>query len=181
MKTDDIALRYSKALFNVSTTDAELQTRLQEILQIDALLKQSPTLMLFFKSPQIPMEQKKAVMDKAFDGNIDKHLKSFLFLLLDKRRFSYFPQIVKSYSRLVMEKLGILEARIITAVPIQADDKKRLSTKLEQKYGKKIDLIEEVDPKIIGGGILLIGNEQIDFSISGKLAKLKKELLSVTV
>lgn len=180
MNTTDAAIRYSKALFNVAVSNEDLEKRLHDLTQIVETFKKFPRISIFFSSPQITVEEKKKALNAAV-GKVDKELRSFLFLLLDKKRFKYLPEILEFYRSMVTAKLGALEVRFITATPIDAETGNNLKSKLEQKYRKKIIIKEEIDPTIIGGGVLLIGNEQIDFSIRGKLAKLKKDLLSIRV
>lgn len=180
MNTSDTALRYSKALFQSGSSKEELERRLSDLTQIIETFKQFPKVSKFFASPQISIESKKQALNSALSG-IDPQLKYFLFLLLDKNRFKLLPDILHFYRSMVIERIDALEVHLITASPIDAEIRNSLKEKLEKMYRKTILIKEEMDPTLIGGGILMIGNQQIDFSIKGKLAKLKRDLLSITV
>jgi F-type H+-transporting ATPase subunit delta len=173
--TQKAAGRYSKALFNLASSKQELEQQLSDLEQVVGLLD---PLMPFFYSPQISQKEKEAVLDKNLKGRFDDKLLSFLLFLLKKRRLKDLSDIVQDYRRLVREELGVLEVRVVTAVPLDRDIKEKLQVKLEKVYPKKIEIQEEVDPELIGGGMVIMGNQLIDFSIRDKLARLKESLLS---
>lgn len=155
----------------------EVEKRVEELNQIAKILEKQP----FFISPHISQEGKKAVLQKGLEGKIDPQLLSFLLLLIEKRRFKHLGEIAKAYSELAMEKLGKLKGCLTVPEPISDELKKNVTEALEKRYQKSLSLDVAIDPKLIGGGILRIGNSQADFSLKGKLAKLEKDLLSINV
>ncbi len=169
-----IETRYAKALFQLTASDEELERRCRDLNRLVAVLNRYP----FFFSPHISKENKEEALKKGLEEVEDKQLVSFLLLLVEKRRFNYLQEIVKAYSQMVREKLGQLKGRLVTAEPVEPSYIEKLKGKLEKQYGKKVFLEEETDPRLIGGGILTIGNRLADFSIKGKLEKLKRELLN---
>lgn len=181
MNIGEIALRYSKALFRVASSDKQLEEHLEALTLFVQVLNESPHLMEFFSSPQLSREQKEKSFEKVLEGHFTPNFLSFLSLLLDRRRFYCLPEILREYRRMVSEKLGFFDARLITAVPMDDKTKEMLKTKLEKIYGKIIKMKEEIDPQIIGGGVLILDHTLIDFSIRGKIAKLKDDLMSVNV
>lgn len=132
----------------------------------------------FFSSPQISLRQKKDVLKKVFESQIDQKFLSFLSLLLQKNLFKYIPEIFTQFRQLVHEKLGLMDVHLVTATPIDASVQEQLIHKLEHIYKKKMFLTQKIDPKLIGGGILTVADKMIDFSIRDKLNHLKQTLLN---
>lgn len=175
-----VAFRYSRALFQLADSDKELESLLNELKAIVDALNHSPQLMQFFSFPKISQKEKEELLKRSLGHLCSPKALQYLIFLLDKRRFKFLPEIVIEYERLVKTKLGILEVRLITATPLDAATKEKLKQKLERVSQKTIHIKEEVDPQLLGGGMLFIGNQMIDFSIRGKLNKMKSELLSTS-
>lgn len=162
-----------------STQEREEQLREFELL-LD-LLKKNPKLLNFFSSSQISKDEKEQVLKKSLSGQFSPNVLRSLYFLIEKGRFIYLPQIIKEYRRKVIEELGVIEARLITPMAVQQATKEKLKGKLENAYKKKIALTEEIDPELVGGGILFIANRMLDFSVKGKLDRLKEDLLTVNI
>lgn len=180
MSTHEIAFRYSRALFGLAQSNQELEQQLNNLEAIINILSQQPNLMQFFCSPQISLEQKEKIFRDTLEKYFSKQIICFLLVLLEKGRFVNLPMIVKEYRRLVQEKLSILEVELITTLPIDALTEEKFINQLEAVYGKKIEMKKHIDPQLIGGGVLIIANQRIDFSIKGKLARLKADLSLIT-
>ena len=100
----------------------------------------------------------------------------FICLVTDKNRISYFGKITDAFIEHYNQHNNITEMTVITSIPLKPDLKARLIKKLEQKSGKTVKLNEKVDPSIIGGIILRMGNSQIDNSIKGRLDAVAQQL-----
>lgn len=181
MIAGEVASRYSRALFRLAATPLELEKRHQDLEGVVTLLQKIPKLGLFLSAPQISSDQKRKVLENSLGSQIDQKLLHFLLFLLEKGRIKHLPEIAKGYHRLVKESLGILEANLITAVPLEREDREALHQKLEKTYQKKVEIKERIDPQIMGGIILVLANQVIDWSIRNKLARLKEKLLAIRV
>lgn len=176
-----VALRYSKALFDQDLAKGDLEKRLNDFDSLLELLKSYPKLMKFLGAPQIDLQEKEKTFKACVADKFDSTFFHFLFYLIRKGRLSYLTQIALEYRLMVNEYLGIWEAQIFTAVPISEDIEKILKEKLENFYRKKMNIKKEVDSKMIGGAILVVANEMIDWSVRGRLKKLKEHLLAISV
>ncbi len=176
MICSELALRYAKALFKLSSSTEELKKWSDDLNQLNTVLNKTPALMQFFRSPETTQQEKEQVIRSGFGKYLDSGVTQFLIFLLAKRRFQYLPLIIQQYGQIVREVLGILEGHLTTAVPIEGLSRDQLVHVIEEKYKKKLLLEEEIDPKLIGGGVLTIDNWLVDFSIRTKLADLKKSL-----
>lgn len=173
-----IALKYSKALFNSDLAQGCIGKRLDNFDLILDALKKNPKLRKFLEAPQINLDEKKRVLKSIFKDDLDDSFYNFFFYLIEKRRLIYSSQIALEYRSMVNQHLGVWEAKIITAVPIEAEIEKTLKEKLEKFYKKKIKLNKQIDSKIIGGAILVVANEMIDWSVKERLKKMKENLMT---
>ncbi len=171
-----LALRYAKALFDMDRGNDNLEMRLNHFDFILDLLHQHPNLMRVLVSPQILLEEKKHILETNLRDKGDSSFFNFLFFMIEKGRLNSLKQIAEEYRMMFNKYLDIWEAKIVTAVPIGQDIEEGLKKKLENYYHKKIKIVKEVDPKIIGGAILIFANEMIDWSVKGRLKKIKENI-----
>ena len=171
-----LALRYAKALFDMDLAKDNLEKRLTHFDLILDLLRKHPKSMKFLASPQILLEEKKHALETNLRDKCDSSFFHFLFFLIENGRLSSLKQIAEEYRMMFDKHLDIWEAKIVTAVPIGPDIEEGLNKKLENYYQKKIKIVKEVDPKIIGGAILIFANEMIDWSVKRRLKKMKESL-----
>lgn len=174
-----VAVRYSKALFLLGGTPAEQEKRAAELLEIGAFFQNQPDLKKLLDFPKGSKEEKHSILQKCFKGNVEDVLLKFLLLLVDRGRIKDLSEIAKQYNEIVKENLGIKEATMITALPIDEEHKQQMAGRLEQHYKKKIEILNKVDPSIIGGAVLVVGNQMLNYSIKERLNKLKESLLAV--
>src|SRR5688572_10667585 len=113
MNVGEVALRNSKALFRLAASDKELEEQVAALNLLVQVLNESPHLMEFFSSPQLSREQKEKSLEKVLKGHVTPRLLSFLSLLLERRRFQFLPEILREYRRMVSEKIGFFDARLI--------------------------------------------------------------------
>lgn len=177
--SQEIAFRYSKALFQRAETDAHREDLLQEIRRVLVLFEQSSSLRTLFFSFSLNLEEKQLLLEKGFKGKIDPLLYLFLDLLLRKGRFSFLRSIGEKYEERVKEQQGILEGQLQSAVPVSQEEKLRLVGRLEKALKKKIVLQEKIDPALKGGAVLMVGGYMIDNAIPHRLDRLKQQLLVV--
>lgn len=172
-----VALRYARALFGMSATIEDLENRLDDFDSIQTLLEKNPKLRHFLEAPQIEVLEKRNLLESVLADKVNPVFFRFFIFLIEKRRLSYLAQIALEYRLMVDKYLDIWEAKVITAVPIGPDIEEKLKVKLENFYRKKIKIKKEIDPRIIGGAIFLVANEMIDWSVTGRLKKMKENLL----
>ena len=177
----EVASRYARALFDLASSQAELENHQFEIEAFVEALKKNPRLRTFLSAPQIKKEEKRKVLQATLAGKTDEKFLNFLYFVLEKGRMNFLEGIAREYHRRVKENLGVLEASLITAVPAGQQLKEKLKAKLERNYQRKIEMKEKVDPLILGGVILVLANQVLDWSVRDRLASLKENLLAVRV
>ncbi len=175
------AARYAKVLFNLDKTKGNFEERIEDFKEIVTILKGNPKLLQFLKSPQILLAEKRKVFEKVLKGTIDNTFINYLSYLVEKSALDYLSNIEREYRRLVDALLEIWEVDVVTAVPLDEKSELKLKEKLEKEFQRKVILYKDVDPSIIGGVTLVIENKMVDWSIAGRLKKIKENLISTEV
>lgn len=181
MIESQVARRYAAALFRTAKRIDQVEKILADLKAIADLLRKDLSLKNFLEAPQILDQYKRELITTAFKDLISEALFSFLVLVLDKHRIEYLLAMAKEYERLVKEDQGILQTRVITTRALDPVFRNRLKEELEKSTGKKIEMILKIDPQIIGGIIVILGDKIIDSSIRGQLDELKEEMLALKV
>ena len=125
-------------------------------------------------------EELKATVSKILEGG-NTYLISFLMTLIDRNRMDEVMDMFLDFERGYKEKKNILEAEAVTAIEMTEDQIEQVKKELGEKYGKTIVLKTSVDPSIIGGMVLYVGNEMLDASVKAKFEGLKKQLKSIQI
>lgn len=181
MAYSEASVRYSKALFNLGSSLQDQERRQGDLQRFADDFSRKPEIKSFFLSPKIPLREKKEVLEKGLKKTNDSELINFLKFLLDKNQFKLIPEIAFEYTKLTNEKAGKLEAYLTCALELESSTEDVLKKILEKMFKKQIHLNITIDPKLIAGGIILVNNQLLDFSIKGRLESLREDLLSVNV
>lgn len=179
MNMHSTSLRYARALFSLSTASDSLSGWLGDLEEFVQLLNESPATNHFFSSPFINLKEKEIILMKHFKERFDVQLLKFFLTLIRKKRFGYLAEIAKAFRQMVIETQGVIEGRLITSTPLDDSTKQQIAATWGNFYGKKLEIKEELDPKLLGGGILIIANKLIDFSVKGSLNRLKRNLNAI--
>jgi F-type H+-transporting ATPase subunit delta len=173
-----LASKYAQALIQLAGSPSKIRNYLEELEQLVDLLRAAPNFAWLLYHPCVTHFQKKKALKNLLSNHLDTSLLLFLFVLIDKKRIQYLPDIVREYRHLAHQQLKVLDVQVITAVPLEEQEELKLKTKLENFYHKSIQIKSKIDPKIIGGMILMLNNQMVDNSIKNQLVKLKENLLA---
>jgi len=176
MLNRSISVGYAKALFNLDKNKKALEKRLLDFEFIVKIFKENSKIVKFLKAPHIDVKEKNKILIAVFNDKIDTQFMNFLKFLIQERRIISLYGIAKEYRRLVNDYLGIWDVNIVTAVPIDEENEISLKEKLSKKFQKKIILSKKVNPKLIGGLTLIMGNVMLDWTLTCRLKKLKENL-----
>ena len=176
-----IAKRYAVALFDAAVKQDVAEQVNEDMSSFVELLRSNKDLVGFLKSPEALKESKKQLIIDVFGDRTAGLFVKFILLLIDKKRLKHILDITDAYHQLFEQLQGIVEARVITAVPLDADLEQRAVDRLEEATGKTIRLNKTIDPDIIGGMIIIVEDSIIDGSIRYKLEQMKKSLSEVKV
>jgi F-type H+-transporting ATPase subunit delta len=175
-----IARRYAQALFATARKGGTLERVETDLETIDALIRTQPNLLRIMRAPTIPRAQKKELVRRLFESQISSLTLRFLHLLIDKRREATLPEVNREFRTLSDAARNVLPAVATVATHLTAEERTGLVQMLGQRTGKTIELQEELDPDLIGGVIVRLGDNIIDGSIAGQLRRLHQQLLTGT-
>ena len=168
------ARRYARAVFEIALERKELD-RWQADLENIAVLGRNAAFIALMEDPKIGFEKKDKVLSKLL-GGVNPLARNLVYLLVSRERLNLVGEIAEEYQRLLDGYRGIEHAEVVTAVPLDAADKKRLEEHLGKVVGKKIVLEASVDPSLVGGMVARVGGKLLDGSTRSRLLALKKEL-----
>ena len=168
------AKRYAQAVFEIAGERNELEQWQSELSQIAALTKE-PQLVALLENPRLPFTRKKELLSERLEG-VSPLAMNLACLLVTRGKLGLIEQIAVEYNRLLDIHHGIEHAEIITALPIDKDDRETISARLDAIVGKKVIFKTRVDPTILGGIVIRIDGRLIDGSTRGKLEALRELL-----
>ena len=175
-----LARRYAQALFDTARKDGTIERVETDLETIDALIRTQPNLLRILRSPVIARPQKKELVRRLFENQVSNLTLRFLNLLIDKRREAVLPEVNRLFRALSYEAENILPVTATVARRLTPEERAHLAEALGHRTGKSIDLAEEVDPELIGGVVLRLGDTIIDGSVAGQLRRLRQRLLAGT-
>lgn len=170
---------YAKAFYLVEGSIGDKASRVKKMEEICQAMASENKTSRFFKNPLILKHEKNAVLDKCMPLIQDPLLEKFLSFLIKRKKISSLPLILKEYKRLLLMESGKEQATVIVAAPIDPPIEKKISDKLEALFSKKIELSLKIDPKILGGFILITSGKILDLSIRQRLSRLSESLCAV--
>jgi F-type H+-transporting ATPase subunit delta len=169
------AIRYAKAILqkaNENNTEAVVFGDMQSVYNT---IENSRELLAVLQSPVIKANDKKQALLKIFGGQSET-THSLINILVENQRTSLLGEVAKSYVQLYNDEQGVKVATVITAVPLSSALEEKVMAKVKQLTGsEKVTLKNEIDPAIIGGFILRVGDIQYNASIANQLGNLKRE------
>ena len=171
-----VARRYARALYQEAEARGAVERTDEDVQALREALDASRELTALFESPVVAREKKEAVARRLFEGKVGDLTMRFVLLLLEKEREDLLPAVARAYGALRDERLGVVEASVRTARPLGFDETRRLEETLAQRTGKQVRLRMEVDPALIGGLVVRIGDKVYDRSVRHQLGLLREQL-----
>ena len=172
-----VARRYASALFSLGRREGgdALSRHGACLAALGEMVAEEPRLGSVLKSPVIGVEEKKGVLSALLDRlGADKTMRNFCFLLADKERLGSLRQIADWYGILLDEANGVLRGKVITAIKLTKEKQEKLRAELAKKSGGDIELAFSVDPEILGGMVLAVGDKVLDSSLRAQLGILRE-------
>jgi F-type H+-transporting ATPase subunit delta len=174
---EEIADVYGRSLFDVASEHDKADLIREQLGQFADALQDNRDLAIFFFSPYFSTPEKEDGLERALDG-ADVTLVNFLNLLIEKHRMPVIFRIRRVYDALWEKTHHILPVQISTAIELDAGVAKQLGDRIEETTGQKVQLTSTVDPDILGGIVLRVGNSILDASIRNRLENLRKAVAS---
>jgi len=181
MSNTRLAARYATPILELADQQGVLEEVKNDMKLFLDLCKSNRELALMLKSPIIPHLKKAEILKKIFDKKVNKLTLTAFDVISRKNREGTLPQIAQVFLEKYNIKKGIQEVKLTTATPLTDELRKEFS-ELVRKISKKEPLIiEKVDPEVIGGYLLKMGDQQLDESISGHLKEIGLKFKNETI
>lgn len=175
MLSNKVIGRYAKALFELAEEQSSVEAVYNDMMLISKVSKSNADFVMMLSSPIIKTDKKIAVLTALFGKLVNKLTMAYLVLIAKKRREAYIPAICEELVAVYRIHKGIKQATLKTSTALDAKTRQSLIDKLKTYTKNEIELIEEIQPELIGGFVLSFDNKQFDTSISKQLQKLHKE------
>ena len=176
-----IGSRYAKALFELSRDTKALGAAEKDFPQVVRIIEDEPDMKSFMNHPAIVPSEKKALLEKLFKGKINTTLYDFLCLLVDKNREEYIPIINEEMQGMLLDYQGRQIMKVYTPFELSSEIKSMVISGLSKSTGKTVEIEEVVDPSLIGGIKVQIGDKVFDGSVKSGLEKLRDALMTSKV
>ncbi len=164
--------RYAKSLADLAAEKGSMDTVYADMLVINSLCKTNKDFELMLQSPIIKTDKKQKIFNDVFSGKISEITQLFIKLLAFKRRESFLSSISESFINLYKDRKNILTALIYTATPLDDDMRRKIVQIVKTTSTSEVELIEKINPKLIGGFTLQVGDKRLDASIAKKIQEL---------
>lgn len=170
-------LQYANALADIALEQGAADPAAKQLEGFGAAYEESAELRTFLASPAVSVEAKHEVLEKIVKRlGASKIIRNFLFVIADHRRTQLIPEIVATFQQVLRQRQGVAEAEISSAVELTAAQKKDLAATLARVTGKKIEPKYSLDPALLGGAVVRIGDTIYDGSLRSRLNEMRARL-----
>jgi F-type H+-transporting ATPase subunit delta len=177
VSADSIASVYAQALLEAGKSRGDLSDLSQRAEWLLALWQETPRLQAFFSHPGIEKKEKHAFLKRCFFNDIPEELfRNFLSVLVDKNRLGHLESILKAFQENVDLENGIQRARVYSALTLDSVAREEIATALSKRFSGNVILDEELDPSLIGGIRIVVGDQVFDGSCQNYLKTLALRL-----
>jgi ATP synthase F1 delta subunit len=172
---EEIAQVYARSLFEVARDHGQIDEIREQLGEFADALDEDRSLTTFFFSPYFSTEEKKEGLHKAIEGAEPIFL-NFLELLLEKHRMPVIHRVRRDYDALWREENKLLPVQVTSAIDLDEEIVKHLADRIAEQTDRKIELTTTVEPDILGGIVLRVGNSILDASIRSRLEQLRRQV-----
>ena len=172
---------YARALLAAATSSDSVEEVMEQTESLcQDLLASTPRIRQLLESPRINHQDKERMLDKAFAGRMDTTLLNFLKVLSRHGRMDCLSAIERSLKDQYNTLQGRIEVQVTSATPLDEETRAAITSQLVSSLNSQVELVVEVNPELIGGTIIRIGDTVYDGSVANRLARIKRETLAHT-
>jgi len=172
---EEIAAVYARSLFEVAKEQDKLDAVREQIGEFADALDESRELQVFFFSPYFSTAEKQDGLDRAVTG-ADEIVVNFLKLLIENHRMPVIFRLRRAFEELWQDENQLLPVTVTSAVELDQATVQQIGDRIAEQTGRRVDLSATVDPEILGGMVVRVGNSVLDASIRNRLEQLRKQV-----
>ncbi len=180
MRFSKVATVYANSLYNYASEKNKIAEVFDDVLSVARMARKSADLRRVIGNPTVKHSVKFQVISDVAQNNCTEETKYFIKYLYDHERIDAVLEIFEAFLVLKDEREGLLRVDVCSAETLSPEQKAGIISRLEVKYAKHIELTEKIDPTIIGGFIVTVGDTIIDASVKNQLTQIKKKLISAS-
>ncbi len=175
-----VSKTYGDALFELAQEENKVDTLFEEVEALKTILSENPDFSKLMNHPKVDKEEKEAVAEAIFRNRMSDELTGFLKIIIANRRYADMIDVLDHFIARVKEYHRIGLAYVLTPLPLTDTQKASVERKLlESTDYETMEMNYSIDPSLIGGMVIRIGDKVVDSSVRSKLEKLTKELQSI--
>lgn len=175
MSEIQVASRYAKSLIDLAEEQNVLEKVKADVEGVVKTLRENGELRAVLANPIVSPDKKFAVLNQIFGASIEPMILAFFKIVVNKGRSGSLYDTAKQFVEEYNVRKGIIRATVISAAPLSEKNREEIVQVVEEATKGHVVLDAQVDPDLIGGFILKVGDKQFDTTISGRLTRLKKE------
>ncbi|TWT83415.1 ATP synthase subunit delta [Planctomycetes bacterium CA13] len=173
---EQLGRTYARALIGAASSQGVAEVVVEQLgRMVDEYISQSEPLATAFASPRVKPTEKVRVLDRIFGEEFHPVLVKFLKVMADRDRLGYISAVRVAAEKLLDESIGRVVAKVTSAVPLDENLRGQVSERLSSVLGKAVRLEESVDPDLVGGMVIRVGDTVFDGSVSNRLDQMGRK------
>ena len=171
------SLQYATALADIALEQGAAEPVKKQLEEFDAAYAESAELRNVLANPAVELSAKHGVIEKlAARMGASRIVRNFLFVVVDNQRTHLLPEILQAFEEVLRQRQGVAEAEVTSAAELTAPQKAQLQQTLERLTGRKIQAKYSLDPAMLGGAVVRIGDTIYDGSVRNRLNQMRARL-----
>ena len=180
MSEEQVARVYAQALFDAAREAGVVEPVRRELGEFVAALAASAPLRKVLADPQIETSAKTRVLAEVTRGG-QQLLANTLQLMLERGRFAAVAELRAAYDALAIVEEGVVEVEVVSATELSPETEKKIAARVKEATGRRVEMARRVDPSILGGLVLRIGDVIVDGSVKARIRQLRRRLATAEV
>lgn len=172
---------YGGSLYDLAAEEQLTEVMMEQLQEVRQIFRENPEYLSLLSEPSLAKQERLNMIDAAFGSQAEKYLVNFLKLLCEKNLLKEFSGCCDEFTRRYNVDHNIAEAVVTSAVALNENQLGALKGKLEKMTGKKISMIQKVDPSVVAGIRVEVDGKQLDGTVQGRMAELSAKIKNVIV
>ena len=173
---NEIASRYAQALYSIAYDRKQILEMQNEVKELRKIFIENPDFSMVLGSNFLSPEERKAIVDRDLKG-VDKDIINLIKVLIDNNRTNILNDVLQGFNSYCNEYRGVDEGIVYSTIPLEEKTKTEIEKKISEIEGVQVELINHIDPKLIGGVKVVINDHIYDGTVKNQLESLRKSLL----